>query len=132
MVWTGPDGEAVELPKLTAALARKMNAVRGAAGPEEAWRREHEFLREVLPADYLAAVLDGEAFEEIDLSELDRAFAGVVSAYTAPAAQAQAAQARTALEAIDGEVLDKIGGLVAAVERMQRMQAPRKGFRVQR
>ena len=130
MEYTAPGGSVVELPKLTVALARKMNAHRQAGGPEEAWRAEYAFLREALPADVLAEELDGGSFEEVDLSALDALFAGVAGTYGAPALEAQAERYRAALSAIDSTQLERLSGLVQAVERMQQMQQPRKGFRV--
>ena len=129
MDYTTPGGATVELPKLTIAVARKMNAHQQAKAPEEAWRSEYEFLREALPSDVLADELGGKAFEGIDLSALDVLFTGVVIAYNAPALRAQAERTRSQIGMFDGTDFDKIANLVQAVERMQQMQKPRKGFR---
>lgn len=119
---------AVELPKLTIGLARKMNAHKQAREPEEAWRAEYAFLQAALPSGWLSEALDGDVFDEIDLSALDVAFAGVVRAYTKPATDAQADAARDQMAGYDGEFIDKALKLVAAAEKMQAMQQPRKGF----
>ena len=129
MQYTMQDGTAVELPKLTVALARKMNAHKQATAPEDAWRCEYAFLRDCLPHDCLADALDGETFETIDLSGLDALFLGVVRAYNAPAMAAQAGQAADLLGAIDMDKLGKVADLVRSVDRMRQMQQPRKGFR---
>ena len=129
MEYTAPGGVVVELPKLTIEVARKMNAHMQAKAPEEAWRAEYDFLRDVLPADVLADELGGERFEDVDLSALDVVFTGVVIAYNAPAMRAQAERARASMGVLDGADIDKVAGLVQAVERMQQMQQPRKGFR---
>lgn len=132
MEYTDQVAGTVELPKLTLDLARKMNAHRSAREPEEAWRAEYEFLRAALPPAFLAEALDGEAFDAIDLSALDVVFAGVARAYTKPAVEAQAQAASDQLSGFDGELMDKAMRLVGAVERMQQMQQPRKGFRAAR
>ncbi len=132
MQYTTPNGTTVELPKLTVALARKMNANKQATAPEDAWRCEYAFLRDCLPPECLSDALDGDTFEAIDLSALDALFAGVVRAYSAPALEAQAGRASDVIGSLDMDKLGKVADLLRSVERMQQMQQPRKGFRAVR
>ena len=132
LAYVDPDGARVELPKLTPALAKLMNAARGARDPDEAWRAEYAFLAAALPGEYIAGALDGERYEDVDLAALDVLYAGVVVAYTAPAREAQAGMAAAEMEQVAGIDLEKIGRLVDAVQKMQAMSAPAKGFKAVR
>lgn len=128
MIFRDQQGNEIELPKFTASVASKMQTRTGAT-PEERWKAEYEFLKGVLPADYLAEALDGESFDDIDLAQLDVTYAGVVSAYHEPAMQAQIGMANGMIAGID---LEKLAHLADSVERMQKMSQRPRGFRAVR
>lgn len=113
--FVGRDGREHELPKLTLALSRKMDA--GDRVGEARWRSMLTFLTEALPPDLLERELDGMRLEDVDLSALEATYAAVEAGYRADAV---AASMRT-LEALD---LDRLVRVADAVGRMDR-----QGFR---
>lgn len=117
-------GNVVELPKLTLGISDKMDEVGAAQSNRERYRLQHEFVKEVCGEDYAAQALDGEAIEDIDLVELNVVYVGIVNAYAAPAAKAQAEGIAEQMKALKPMV-----GAADAVSKMAVMGNSRQGFK---
>ena len=110
-VYRDGQGNSVELPKLTMALSARMDEVGAASTNNARFARQYEFVKDVCGEEYCAEVLDGETIDDIDLVALNVLYIGVVNAYAAPAAKAQAqgvAEQMKALKPIVG-VADAVG-----------------------
>lgn len=117
-------GNAVELPKLTLGISDKMDEVSAAQSNRERYRLQHELVKEVCGEEYAAQALDGEDIEDIDIVELNVLYVGIVNAYAAPAAKAQADGIAEQMKA-----LKPVVGAADAVGRMAVMGNSRQGFR---
>jgi len=121
------NGNLIELPKLTIALSDEMDAVSAAQSNRERFRLQHEFVKEVCGEGNAAAMLDGEEIEDIDLVALNVAYVGIVNAYAAPAAKAQADGVAEQMKA-----LKPVIGAANAVGRIAVMGNNRQGFKAVR
>lgn len=121
------NGNLIELPKLTIALSDEMDAVSAAQSNRERFRLQHEFVKEVCGEGNAAAMLDGEEIEDIDLVALNVAYVGIVNAYAAPAAKAQADGVAEQMKA-----LKPVIGAADAVGRIAVMGNSRQGFKAVR
>lgn len=121
------NGNLIELPKLTIALSDEMDAVSAAQSNRERFRLQHEFVKEVCGEGNAAAMLDGEEIEDIDLVALNVAYVGIVNAYAAPAAKAQAYGVAEQMKA-----LKPVIGAADAVGRIAVMGNHRQGFKAVR
>lgn len=121
------NGNLIELPKLTIALSDEMDAVSAAQSNRERFRLQHEFVKEVCGEGNAAAMLDGEEIEDIDLVALNVAYVGIVNAYAAPAAKAQADGVAEQMKA-----LKPVIGAADAVGRISAMGNHRQGFKAVR
>lgn len=120
-------GNAVELPKLTLGISDKMDEVSAAQSSRERYRLQYEFVKEVCGEEYAAQALDGEDIEDIDLVELNVVYVGIVNAYAAPAAKAQAEGIAEQMKA-----LKPVVGAADAVGKMAVMGNSRQGFKAVR
>lgn len=102
----------VELPKLTLRLSDMTDEVERCTDNRERYRLQHEFLSEVLGAETLAALVDGETLEDADLVALNVAYVGVVNAYAAPIVDEQAKGATDQLRSVQPVInaLNKVQG----------------------
>lgn len=121
------EGNAVELPKLTLGISDKMDAVGSAQSNRERYRLQYEFVKEVCGEEYAAQALDGEDIEDIDLVALNVVYVGIVNAYAAPAANAQAEGIAEQMKA-----LKPVVGAADAVGRIAVMGNSRQGFKAVR
>lgn len=121
------EGNAVELPKLTLGISDKMDAVGSAQSNRERYRLQHEFVKEVCGEEYAAQALDGEDIGDIDLVALNVVYVGIVNAYAAPAAKAQAEGIAEQMKA-----LKPVVGAADAVGRIAVMGNSRQGFKAVR
>ena len=121
------NGNLIELPKLTIALSDEMDAVSAAQSNRERFRLQHEFVKEVCGEGNAAAMLDGEEIEDIDLVALNVEYVGIVNAYAAPAAKAQADGVAEQMKA-----LKPVIGAANAVGRIAVMGNNRQGFKAVR
>lgn len=117
----------MELPKLTLGISDKMDAVGSAQSNRERYRLQHEFVKEVCGEEYAARALDGEDIEDIDLVALNVAYVGIVNAYAAPAAKAQAEGIAEQMKA-----LKPVVGAADAVGKIAVMGNSRQGFKAVR
>lgn len=120
-------GSAVELPKLTLGISDKMDAVGSARSNRERYRLQYEFVKEVCGEEYAARALDGEDIGDIDLVALNVAYVGIVNAYAAPAAKAQAEGIAEQMKA-----LKPVVGAADAVGKIAVMGNSRQGFKAVR
>lgn len=120
-------GNAAELPKLTLGISDKMDAVGSAQSNLERYRLQYEFVKEVCGEEYAAQALDGEDIEDIDLVALNVVYVGIVNAYAAPAAKAQAEGIAEQMKALKPMV-----GAADAVGRIAVMGNSRQGFKAVR
>lgn len=120
-------GNAVELPKLTLGISDKMDEVGAAQSNRERYRLQYEFVKDVCGEEYAAQALDGEDIDDIDLVELNVVYVGIVNAYAAPAAKAQAEGIAEQMKA-----LKPVVGAADAVGRMAAMGNSRQGFKAVR
>lgn len=121
------EGNAVELPKLTLGISDEMDAVGSAQSNRERYRLQHEFIKEVCGEEYAAQALDGEDIEDIDLVALNVVYVGIVNAYAAPAAKAQAEGIAEQMKALKPMV-----GAADAVGKIAVMGNSRQGFKAVR
>ena len=103
----------IELPKLTMALSEMSDEVEVAEGTRERFGKMYDFLREVVDADALAVILDGDSLDSIDLVALGVTFSGVIDAYAAPLVEEQKRQLNSQLAAAR-PALDAMGKIQAA------------------
>lgn len=120
-------GNAAELPKLTLGISDKMDEVSAAQSNRERYRLQYEFVKEVCGEEYAAQALDGEDIEDIDLVALNVVYVGIVNAYAAPAAKAQAEGIAEQMKA-----LKPVVGAVDAVGKVAAMGNSRQGFKAVR
>lgn len=120
-------GNAAELPKLTLGISDKMDEVSAAKSNRERYRLQYEFVKEVCGEEYAAQALDGEDIEDIDLVALNVVYVGIVNAYAAPAAKAQAEGIAEQMKA-----LKPVVGAVDAVGKVAAMGNSRQGFKAVR
>ena len=120
-------GNAMELPKLTLGISDKMDEVGAAQSNRERYRLQYEFIKGVCGEEYAAQALDGEDIEEIDLVALNVVYVGIVNAYAAPAAKAQAEGIAEQMKA-----LKPVVGAADAVGKMADMGKSRQGFKAVR
>jgi hypothetical protein len=120
-------GNAVELPKLTLGISDKMDAVGSAQSNRERYRLQYEFVKEVCGEECAAQALDGEDIDDIDLVALNVVYVGIVNAYAAPAAKAQAEGIAEQMKALKPMV-----GAADAVGRIAVMGNSRQGFKAVR
>lgn len=121
------NGNPIELPKLTIALSDEMDAVSAAQSNRERYRLQYEFVKEVCGEEYAAQALDGEDIEDIDLVALNVVYVGIVNAYAAPAAKAQAEGIAEQMKA-----LKPVVGAADAVGKIAVMGNSRQGFKAVR
>lgn len=121
------NGNLIELPKLTIALSDEMDAVSAAQSNRERFRLQHEFVKEVCGEGNAAAMLDGEEIEDIDIVALNVAYVGIVNAYAAPAAKAQADGVAEQMKAMKPVI-----GAANAVGKIAVMGNNRQGFKAVR
>lgn len=79
--FTDENGNSFELPKLTMALQEKNNAAKGNTDFKALVKARYEFLKAVLPADYLNERLNGKSEVSIDVIELSKLYMLVDDAY---------------------------------------------------
>lgn len=127
VVYRDSKGNAVELPKLTLGISDKMDAVGAAQSNRERYSLQYEFIKEVCGEEYAANALDGEDIENIDLVELNVVYVGIVNAYAAPAAKAQAEGIAEQMKA-----LKPVVGAADAVGKIAVMGNSRQGFKAVR
>lgn len=120
-------GEAVELPKLTVSLRRKVMAPDALTG-DERLRAEWDALRAVLPAEAVAGELDGDRFEAVDVVALERLWGDVRHAYDEPMVEQRRRAIADALGALDA---DGVENLARVAEAMRALDS-RQGFRAVR
>lgn len=124
LVYRDRNGNAVELPKLTLALSDEMDAVGAAKSNRERYELQYEFVKEVCGEEYASQALDGESIDEVDLVGLNVLYIGIVNAYAAPAAKAQAEGIAEQMKA-----LKPVVGAADAVGRMAVVGNSRQGFK---
>lgn len=118
-------GAEVELPKLTPALARLMNAPAEAQG-DGVWEAQWEFLARVLPHDYLAGAVDGDELEDADVTALAALYVAVVAVYSQPVLEANARLANGTISQLDSVDLSKVYRVADAIKTIS--DASRRGF----
>lgn len=89
VIFKDNDGSKFELPKLTLDISDQMDEVQEAAGNRERYSKQLTLLQNVLPAEYLEEKLDGTTVSEVDLTQLNCLYIGVIQAYSAPVTEAQ-------------------------------------------
>lgn len=81
-VYTNELGQEFELPKLTIKLADEMEDVPNKKGFKETAKAMYDFIKKLLPKDYLKGYLDGDNLDNIDIVNLRKLYDGVNAAYT--------------------------------------------------
>lgn len=103
----------IELPKLTMRLSDMTDEVEVAADTRERFKLQLDFLAEVLPAEAIAELLDGDELDSIDLVALGVTYNEVVQAYAAPIIESQAQGLNGQLKAVR-PALDALDSIKAA------------------
>lgn len=89
VIFKDNDGAKFELPKLTLDISDQMDDVQTAESNRERYSRQLSLLQSVLPDEYLEKKLDGTEVNDVDLTQLNCLYIGIVQAYSAPVAEAQ-------------------------------------------
>lgn len=110
----------IELPKLTLKVSDLTDAVEAAGSTRESYEARLALLQEVIEADTLSELIDGEDLEEVDLVALCVLYEEVVSAYAAPVIEAQGKKLNNSLKAVQPAL--------NAVQQVQAAQS-RQGFK---
>ena len=118
--WRGSDGSVHELPKMTLAMSELTDAAQAATGRER-YEAEWELLSAALPAEALAAEVDGDGLETCDVVALECCYQGVVAAYAKPMLDARAAAVRAQLESVRPAIdaVSKVAPAVGATRRVR-------------
>lgn len=116
-------GNTFELPKLTIALAEEMDGVPHKGGFKETAKAMYDFVKKILPADYLKTELDGTKLDSIDIVKLRVFYDGINTAYTSALEDGRVQSMNEQIENITPmlEALDK------AME-LNRQASSRQGF----
>lgn len=96
--YTDLQGQAFELPKMTLKLSAEMDKVAAAQGGTERFKAEYEFVKKVLPKEYVDARLDGKRIEDVDLVELSVMYNELNTSYAKPVLEAQMSGANAQIE----------------------------------
>lgn len=96
--YTDSQGQAFELPKMTLKLSAEMDKVAAAQGGTERFKAEYEFVKKVLPKEYVDARLDGKRMEDVDLVELSVMYNELNTSYAKPVLEAQMSGANAQIE----------------------------------
>lgn len=115
----------MELPRLTPALARLMDAPAKAEDPEGQWEAQWAFLHEVLPEDYLAEAV-GATYEEADVPAMGAAYLAVVAVYAQPVLEANRRAAEGSIHVLEELDLSKVYRTADAIRTIA--DASRRGF----
>ena len=91
ITYSDKDGLDFELPKMTLKLSAEMDKVTQTQTATERFRAEYEFLKKIMPSDYLSQRLEGKKMDEVDLVELSVLYHEIAAAYSKPVIEAQAA-----------------------------------------
>lgn len=116
-------GNTFELPKLTISLAEEMDGVPNKGGFKETTKAMYDFVKKIMPSDYLKAELDGAKLESIDIVKLRNLYDGINTAYTSALEDGRVQSINDQIENITPmlEALDK------AME-LNRQASSRQGF----
>lgn len=98
--FTDENGNSFELPKLTLALQEKNNAAKGNTDFKALVKARYEFLKAVLPTDYLNERLNGKSEVSIDVIELSKLYMLVDDAYWGEERQKQIESATAQIEQV--------------------------------
>lgn len=109
--YTDAQGMEHELPKLTLALARRMEL--GDRRGEARWRAMLDFVAEVLPPEELERQLDGRRLDDVDLAALERTYSAIEAAY-------RGASIDSALALLDRLDLDRLAKVADTMGRLDR------------
>lgn len=116
------DGEQTfELPKFDEKLNLIDDKVTNAVGFAEKCKAEYEFLKAVLPKEYLDKKLDGSSLQTVDRIGLAVLHTEVHDAYLKPIRDKQAQQIE--------EQMDQYSGMMSLVETAQRVSGDRQAFK---
>lgn len=126
MRWTDSTGETHELPKLTRALAKRIDSAADEPDRDKRWKAQLAIVQDVL-GDDAAAVLDGDSLDTVDINALETTFSGIQAAYESPKRDAQAERIESMLETLD---IDKLEAIAKAVESLT--STNRQGFKAVR
>lgn len=98
--FTDENGNSFELPKLTLALQEKNNAAKGNTDFKALVKARYDFLKSVLPSEYLNERLNGKAEASIDIIELSKLYMLVDNAYWGEERQTQVEVATAQMEQV--------------------------------
>ena len=98
--FTDENGNSFELPKLTLALQEKNNAAKGNADFKALVSARYNFLKAVLPSEYLNERLNGKTESTIDVVELSKLYMLVDNAYWSEERQKQIESATAQIEQV--------------------------------
>ena len=119
MIYAGKDGNDYELPKMTIKI-NGMSEKAAAAKGDDRFKAEYDFLKAVLPADYLSELLDGKRIDEIDLVALEVEYQHIIAAYSDPVIAAKM-----------GGINDKLSEIAPSLDAIKNINATignRQGF----
>lgn len=124
--FTDENGTSFELPKLTMALDKKRVAASNSTSYEELVKLRYNFLKDVLPKEYLEERLDGKSESTIDTIQLGLLFMKVNSAYMSELQKEQLEEYKNQTEQIN-EMLESVTPLIQLSESMNKINN-RQGF----
>lgn len=124
MDYVDPTGAVHELPKMTRAFARKVEAAKAEPDQEKKWKAQLGIVKECL-GDSMGAVIGGETLDTCDVYLLESAFEDVLAAYEAPKREAQAARLEETLSSIDVDKLQRMADMLDSLSRVD----SRQGFK---
>lgn len=124
--FTDENGNSFELPKLTIALDKKRLAASKNANYEELVKLRYNFLKDVLPKEYLEKRLDGKTESTIDIIQLGLLFMKVNSAYVGDLQKEQFEDYKAQTEQFT-EMLESVTPLIQLSESMNKINN-RQGF----
>lgn len=100
VTFTDTKGNRHDLPKLTIGMSEEMDAIAKCSDNNERYRRQYDFMGQILSDEELAAELDGDSIETIDLVALNILYVAVVNAYALPVQKAQMDNVRAQLKMV--------------------------------
>lgn len=113
------EGNEFELPKLTISLSEEMSTAASGKDIKTQSKNIMEFVKKVLPTEYVTERLGSDKVDEIDIVELRNMYDGVDSAYTM-------ALTASKMERIEDQ-LKSVAPVLESLEKVNRVQS-RQGF----
>lgn len=122
-VYRDTEGNSFEMPKLTVKLAEEMENVPTGKSFTAISKAMYEFVKKILPDDYLNETLQGDKLDDLDIVALRNVYDNINNAYTDALHAGTYANINKQLEEV-APMLDSVDKMMA----IQKQTPSRQGF----